>query len=355
MVRVGIIGATGYTGIDLVRLLTAHPQAEIVWVTSESYKGQKLSDVYPHLARVADQTCSELNLKKLVPQVDAVFIALPNGMAMTLAPAIVDAGKKVIDLGADYRLADSAVYKKWYGDAHSSVKILKDAVYGLPELHRDKIKKASVVGNPGCYPTASILGLAPLVKDNLIDLDSIIIDAKSGVSGAGRSLTIATHYTEANEAISAYKVGGTHRHTPEIEQELSGVAGKKILLTFTPHLTPMTRGILATIYAARRVAVGDLKKKSAQLTISQLEAAYKAFYKDSPFVRIQKELPTTKQVAGTNYCDIAIRMDEATQRIIILSVIDNLVKGAAGQAVQNFNLMFGLPETTGLTQTALYP
>ena len=350
MIRVGIIGATGYAGIDLVRLILNHPHAAIEWVTSESYKGQKLSDVYPHLAGRTDLICSEMDLKKLAPKVDVIFIALPNGMAMSLAPAVVEAGKKVIDMGADFRLKDPDLYKKWYGDVHSSTKLLKQAVYGLPELHREEIAQASVVGNPGCYPTASILGLAPLMAQGIVELDSIIVDAKSGVSGAGRTASLHTHFSEANEAISAYKVA-SHRHTPEIEQELSALAGEKFSLTFTPHLVPMTRGILATLYAKRSAA----RKNSSPLTVAQLESDYRAFYKDSPFVRIQKELPTTKQVSGTNYCDIAIRLDEATQRIIVLSVIDNLVKGAAGQAVQNLNLMFGLPENSGLTQSTIYP
>ena len=264
---------------------------------------------------------------------------------MNHIPKIIDAGKKVIDLGADYRFSDNSVFEKWYHVKHPTEKYLKEAVFGLPELFRSEIKKTNLVGNPGCYPTASILGVAPLVKNKLIDLDSIIVDAKSGIAGAGRGVSLKVHYCERNEGFEAYNVT-THRHMGEIEYQVSRISGNQVNVTFVPHLAPMNRGILATIYAKVKQTTDN----------KQLTTIYKDFYKNEPFVRVYEDkLPNTKYVAGTNYCDIAVQYNEATGRVIVLSAIDNLVKGAAGQAVQNMNLICGFPETTGLKAIALYP
>jgi N-acetyl-gamma-glutamyl-phosphate reductase len=339
MIKVGIIGGSGYTGEILVGLLLRHPEVKLVFVTSESHKNQKISDVYPHLEGITDLTYKAPDIEKLAKEVDVVFLALPNGMAMNIAPKILKAGANVIDLSADYRFKDAKVFKEWYKMEHSSKNLLSKAAYGLPEI--EKVSGAKLIANPGCYATASILGLYPLVKEGLIDTDSIIVDAKSGVSGAGKSPTEETHYPNCNEAISAYKVA-SHRHTPEIEQEL----GEGIKITFTPHLTPMTRGILSTIYAKASKAVDEKK----------LTKIYKDIYKKTHFIRVlEGKLPSTKYVYGTNYCDIAVKYDKRTNNIIVLSAIDNLVKGASGQALQNMNIMFGLPETTGLEQIAVYP
>jgi N-acetyl-gamma-glutamyl-phosphate reductase len=350
MIKVGIVGAGGYAGATLINILLRHPEVEIVWLMSEeAHKGKKIVDLYPHLTGQINLACQTLDdLAKNLNSIDLVFLALPHGIAINYVPKILDAGKKVVDLGADYRFADNQVFKKWYGIEHTTEKYLQQAVFGLPELYRAEIKQAKLVGNPGCYPTASILGTAPLVKNGLVDLDSIIIDAKSGVSGAGRGVSLKTHFCERNEGIEAYAVT-THRHMGEIEYQLSRVAGKDINVTFVPHLVPMSRGILATIYS-------KLKIKNSKLKINELTQLYKDFYKDEPFVRVfDDKLPNTKYVAGTNFCDIAVQYNEATGKIIVLSAIDNLVKGAAGQAVQNMNLICGFPETTGLQQIAVYP
>jgi N-acetyl-gamma-glutamyl-phosphate reductase len=339
MIKAGIVGGSGYTGIILAGLLLRHPEAELVWITSESHKKEKISDVYPHLSNVTDMVYKAPDIDKLAKEADVVFTALPNGMAMNIATAILDSGAKLIDLSADFRFKDAEVFKEWYKIEHSSKNLLSKAVYGLPET--GKVKGASIVANPGCYATASILGLYPLVQEGLIEPDTIVVDAKSGVSGAGKSLTDDTHFPNCNEGISAYKVA-SHRHTPEIEQAL----GPDIKLSFTPHMIPMTRGILATIYAKSKKTVDEGK----------LLKAYKDMYKDKPFVRIiEKGLPSTKYVHGTNYCDIAVRFDKRTGNVIVLSAIDNLVKGASGQALQNMNLMFSLKETSGLENIAIYP
>ncbi|MDD5593167.1 MAG: N-acetyl-gamma-glutamyl-phosphate reductase [Candidatus Margulisbacteria bacterium] len=347
MIKVGIVGAGGYAGATLINILLRHPEVEIIWLMSEeAHKGKKINELYPHLNGQIDLACQTLDdLDKNLNSIDLVFLALPHGIAINYVPKIIDAGKKVVDLGADYRFSDNAIFKKWYGIEHTTKKYLDQAVFGLPELYRAEIKKTKLVGNPGCYPTASILGTAPLVKHGLIELDSIIIDAKSGVSGAGRGTSQKTHYCERNEGIEAYAVT-THRHMGEVEFQLSKVAGKDLAVTFVPHLTPMTRGILATIYAkAKKPTDGK-----------QLTALYKDFYKGEPFVRILEGItPNTKYVSGTNFCDISVQYNEATGKIIVLSTIDNLVKGAAGQAVQNMNLICGFPETTGLKQITFYP
>jgi N-acetyl-gamma-glutamyl-phosphate reductase len=340
MIKVGIVGATGYTGIELVRLLLGHPQVELVAATSRSYQGQKLSSIFPHFVGVTDLVCAELNPAELADKCDVVLIALPHGHSVALAEILVAAGKKVVDLGADFRLQDREIYSQWYREEPAAAELLSQAVYGLPELHREKIKKACLIASPGCYPTSSILALAPLVKEKLIDLSSIIIDAKSGVSGAGRSLALGSHYAEVNESFKAYKVAN-HRHTPEIEQELIGLAGQEIRLSFTPHLVPMTRGILATVYAN--------PEGGAELSQARLTELYTSFYREEKFVQVlEGQLPQTNWVAGTNNCQLAVTFDRRAGRIIILSAIDNLIKGAAGQAIQNMNIMCGLAEDEGL-------
>ncbi len=336
MINVGIIGATGYTGIGLINLLLGHPRVELSWLTSTSYAGKKISEVYPHLEGITDLVCQSPNLDKIPKAIELVFVCLPHGLAMDVVPSLLKKGIKVIDLGADYRLKDPLIYKKWYGLKHKNPKLLKTAVYGLPELFAKDIETAQLVANPGCYATASILGLAPLLKKKIYKKGSIIIDAKSGVSGAGKEPSAATHFTTVDENFCAYKVA-QHRHNPEIEQ----ILGTE--LTFVPHLLPMVRGILATIY------VKGLN------SFEGLEKIYKDFYKGSPFVRIKKDLPSTKYVANSNFCDIKLNYDAHTGQVIILSAIDNLVKGAAGQAIQNMNLMFGFSEKQGLEQVGVYP
>jgi len=347
MIKVGIVGASGYAGMVLTQILLEHPEVEIVWLmATENSGGKSVADLYPHLTGVADfiyLTMDEYD--NVYQKVDLIFLALPHGAAMDFVPKAIAAGKKVIDLGADYRFNDNEVFKKWYGLSHADEKYIKQAIFGLPELYREKIKGANLVGNPGCYPTASILAIAPLIKNNLIDPDSIIVDAKSGISGAGRAATHKTHFCERNDGIEAYSVVN-HRHMGEIEYQVSRIAGNPIHVTFVPHLVPMDRGILVTIYAkGKQMADGK-----------QLTALFKEFYKGEKFIRIfEDKLPNTKYVAGTNYCDIAVQVNEATGQIIVLSAIDNLVKGAAGQAVQNMNIMFALPEETALKKAAIYP
>lgn len=344
MIRASIVGATGYAGVDLLRLLLNHPQVTLATLTSESYAGQPISQVFPHLRGYADTVLEHMDIDKIAEQSDVVFVALPHGHAMQVVPSLLAAGKKVIDFGADYRLQNVAVYEKWYKVVHQSPDT--KAVYGLPELHREQIVGANLIANPGCYTTASILAIAPLLKSGLVETNSIIVDAKSGISGAGRGLGLGYHYPEAAENIKAYNIGG-HRHTPEIEQELSIVSGEEITISFTPHLIPMSRGILSTCYM-------QLK---ADVNIDQVTDAYSQAYGQEFFVRLlgAGQYPGTKYVRGTNHCDIAWHIDPRTNRVIVVSAIDNLMKGAAGQAVQNMNLIFGLPETTGLTFPAMYP
>lgn len=346
MIRVGIIGATGYTGAELVRLLCRHPRVELVGLTSRTYSGEPYWRIYPHLRNYVDRDCEELDLGQLVGRSDVVFTALPHSHSMDVAREIVKQGKRLVDLGADFRLKSRALYERWYGVTHTASELLADAVYGLPELYREQIRGARLVANPGCYPTASILAAAPLLKRDLVYPDSIIIDAKTGVSGAGRSFSLAAHYAEANENVLAYKVAA-HRHTPEIEQELGLLAGQDLLISFTPHLVPATRGILATAYA----------KMSRFLDREELFSVYAEFYRDEPFVRVLPPgvLPRTKAVSGSNHCDIGVVSDSRTKRAVIVTAIDNLVKGASGQAVQNMNLMCGLDEATGLQSPGLYP
>lgn len=346
LIKVGIIGATGYAGAELVRLIHGHPAAELVALTSRSYAGQPIWEVYPYLYKYVDMTCEELDLPSLVEKADLVFAALPHGFSMPTGLEVARRGKKLVDLGADFRLRDYEQYEAWYRVEHTARELLGQAVYGLPELHRDQIKKAAIVANPGCYPTGAILGLAPLLAQGLVDPATLIIDSKSGVSGAGRGVSLATHYCEVNENIRAYNIG-LHRHTPEIEQELSAVSGQDITLSFTPHLTPMNRGILSTMYG----------KLIADLDTESLTRRYQEFYDQEPFVRVLPPgmLPQTKAVAGSNFCDLAVTVDPRTQRVVVVAAIDNLIKGASGQAVQNMNIMCGLEEKAGLDRPGVYP
>lgn len=345
MFKVSILGATGYTGGELVRILSTHPNVNIVGLGSQSYVDQPYDTVYPSL-RGYNMLCQSLNDDELISKADVVFIALPHGHAATYVEKALASGKKVIDLGADFRLKDQEEYKKWYKQEAPGEVLLKKAAYGIPELKAEEIKTAEVIANPGCYPTTVLLGLAPLIKNKVINTDSIIIDSKSGVSGAGRGLALNSHFCEANEDFKAYSVMG-HRHIPEMEQELSLIAEERINITFTPHLLPITRGMLSTIYC----------KPQDKCSESFLRDMYLEFYKDMKFIRIrsQGEIPHTKWVIGTNYCDIGIFFDQRTGNIIIISVLDNLIKGASGQAIQNMNIMLGLEESTGLPKWGLYP
>lgn len=345
MIKAGIVGATGYTGVELVRILTRHPEVEIVGITSNNYAGTEYSDLYPSLKGYFDLKCEELYIEELVKRSDVIFSALPNGHAYQLANEVVAKHKKLIDLSADFRFEGISTYEKWYGPVPPLDERIK-RVYGLPEIHRLELKGANVVGNPGCYPTSAILALAPALRCGLIRSEGIIIDSKSGVSGAGHSPTLNNLYAECNESIKAYGVAH-HRHTPEIEQELSYLAGNDIKVTFTPHLVPMTRGILSTIYC-------DLKEG---FSIHGVRETYKEFYSKEFFVKVLDEgqYPRTKDTYGSNNCHIGLAYDEHTGKLIIISAIDNLVKGASGQAVQNMNLLFGLPEDMGLDFPAVYP
>ena len=342
--KVGIINVSGYVGVELARLLYLHPYVELTSVTGRSAAGQKLSKIFPHLSVFDLTVTAELG------DVELVFSAMPHKESAKECVPLVKKGIKVIDSSADFRLHNPQDYPDWYGFTHPAPELLKEAVFGLPELHHTKLASARLVANPGCYPTGAILALAPLAKENLIEPD-IIIDSKSGVSGAGRTLSLSTHYTEANEDISAYALEG-HRHLPEITQELNLLNKKQnYAITFTPHLTPMTRGILSTCYATLLPG----KFTSGKKGIEELHQLYSDFYQDKPFVRIADGAPHTKQTWGSNYCIIYPTMSLQTGKLIILSCIDNLVKGASGQAIQNMNLMLGLPETTGLQALPVYP
>jgi N-acetyl-gamma-glutamyl-phosphate reductase len=338
MIRVGIIGATGYTGLELVRLLHKHPKVQITALTSEQRAGERFSEIFPTYQGEVDLDFEALDPKSIGPKADVVFLCLPHQKAMETAKAFLDQGLAVIDLSADFRLSAAEVYESWYGP-HRCHELLKEAVYGLPELHREQIRKAKLVANPGCYPTSCILGLAPLIKHQAIDLETIHCDSKSGVSGAGRTVAESNLFCEVNEDFKAYKVG-EHRHTPEIEQELSRLAGKQVMVSFTPHLLPLDRGILSTLYAKAKI---PMEGKS-------LHQLYSDFYQKEPFVRVRPlgTFPSTQEVRMKNYCDLGVHWDPRTGRVVIISAIDNLTKGASGQAVQNMNLMKGLDETTGL-------
>jgi len=345
MIKVGIVGATGYVGCEIVRILNKHSKVGISYVISQSFEGKKFSEIYPNLKNIFDMECSGLNAEYICRNADIIINCLPHGISSSYIPMALENNARIIDHGGDYRYKNVEIYEKWYGTKHQHPELLSLAVYGLPELYRDKIKTAKIVANPGCYPTCSILGIAPLLKQSIIDTESIIIDAVSGVSGAGRNTELAYQFCECTENFKAYKVAG-HRHTSEIEQELSLLAGQEISITFTPHLAPMKRGMLATIYATLK----------HNIEVNDLINIYKQFYKNEKFIRICEEgrIPETKFTAGSNYIDIGIAVDKRKNRVIVLSSLDNLGKGAAGQAVQNLNIMCGFDESEGLEAPGLY-
>ena len=346
MIKVGIIGATGYAGNEIVRLLLGHKDVKIVWFGSRSYIDQKYADVYRNMFQLVDDVCMDDNMEVLADQVDVIFTATPQGLCASLVNEEILSKVKIIDLSADFRIKDVKVYEEWYKLEHKSPQFIEEAVYGLCEINREDVKKARLVANPGCYTTCSILTCYPLVKEGIIDPNTIIVDAKSGTSGAGRGAKVDNLFCEVNENMKAYGVA-THRHTPEIEEQLGYACGEKITINFTPHLVPMNRGILATAYAS-------LKK---DVTYEEVKAIYDKYYADEKFVRVlEKDVcPQTKWVEGSNYVDVNFKIDPRTNRIIMMGAIDNLVKGAAGQAVQNMNLMFGLKESEGLELVPMFP
>lgn len=346
MIKVGIIGATGYAGGELVRILTGHKDAEIKWYGSRSYIGKKYADVYRNMFQIVDAECMDDNMEELASQVDVIFTATPQGLCASLVNEEILSKVKIIDLSADFRLKDVKVYEEWYKIEHKAPQFLEEAVYGLCEINREDVKKARLVANPGCYTTCSILTAYPLAKEGMIDMSTLIIDAKSGTSGAGRGAKLPNLFCEVNENMKAYGVAN-HRHTPEIEEQLGYAAGEKVVLNFTPHLVPMNRGILATEYA----------KLTKEVSWEDVKAVYDRYYGNEKFVRVlgQDEYPETKWVEGSNYVDIGFKIDPRTNRIIMMGAIDNLVKGAAGQAVQNMNLMFGLEESEGLDLVPMFP
>jgi len=343
--RVGIIGATGYTGVELLRLLLRHPEVEVTALTSQKYAGVPIDQVFPSLMRHLQLKCEELNIDQISKKTDFIFTAVPHKTAMETVPLFYRQGKRVVDLSADFRFKDPTIYERWY-QKHISSDLLAESVYGLPELYREKIRNAKIVGNPGCYPTGALIGLIPLVKKGMVSLESIVIDSKSGVSGAGRDIVLESLFCEVNEGVKAYKIF-EHRHLPEIEQELSQLSQKRVTVTFVPHLIPMDRGILTTIYLA-------LTKKWK--TEEVLETFQEHFQKE-PFVRIcpKGKIPNTKDVRGSNYCDVGIKVNETDGRAVVVTAIDNLVKGASGEAAQNMNIMLGYPETMGFDVIPLAP
>lgn len=346
MIKAGIIGATGYAGGELVRILTAHKEVEIVWYGSRSYIDQKYASVYQNLFQIVDAKCMDDNMEVLAGQADVIFTATPQGYCASLVNEEILSKTKIIDLSADFRIKDVNIYEQWYGIEHKSPQFIGEAVYGLCEVNREQIKQARLLANPGCYTTCSILTAYPLAKEGLIDMDTLIVDAKSGTSGAGRGAKLPNLFCEVNENMKAYGVA-THRHTPEIEEQLGYASGKPVVLNFTPHLVPMNRGILVTEYAKLTRDVSD----------EEIRAVYDAYYAEEKFIRVlEKDIcPETKWVEGSNYVDINFKIDERTGRIIMMGAIDNLVKGAAGQAVQNMNLMFGLKESEGLELVPMFP
>ena len=351
MVKVGIIGATGYAGNELVRLLMGHKDVEIMWYGSRSYIDKKYAEVYQNMFEIVEDTCLDDNMEELASKVDVIFTATPQGFLAGVLTEEILSKVKIIDLSADFRIKDVRTYEKWYKIEHRSPQFIEEAVYGLCELNRDKIKGARLIANPGCYTTCSILTAYPLVKEGLIDPDTLIIDAKSGTSGAGRGAKLPNLFCEVNENMKAYGVTN-HRHTPEIEEQLGYAAGKEIVVNFTPHLVPMNRGILATEYATlNKKADGTLP------TYEEVKAVYDKYYKNEKFVRVlEKDVcPETKWVEGSNYVDVNFKIDERTGRIVMMGALDNLVKGAAGQAVQNMNLLFGFDEAEGLNLVPMFP
>ena len=351
MVKVGIIGATGYAGNELVRLLMGHKDVEIMWYGSRSYIDKKYAEVYQNMFEIVEDTCLDDNMEELASRVDVIFTATPQGFLAGVLTEEILSRVKIIDLSADFRIKDVKTYEKWYKIEHKSPQFIEEAVYGLCEINRDKVKGARLIANPGCYTTCSVLTAYPLVKEGLIDPDTLIIDAKSGTSGAGRGAKLPNLFCEVNENMKAYGVTN-HRHTPEIEEQLGYAAGKEIMVNFTPHLVPMNRGILATEYAAlNKKADGTLP------TYGEVKAIYDKYYKNEKFVRVlEKDVcPETKWVEGSNYVDVNFKIDERTGRIVMMGALDNLVKGAAGQAVQNMNLLFGFDEAEGLNLVPMFP
>jgi N-acetyl-gamma-glutamyl-phosphate reductase len=345
MVKVGIIGGSGYTGGELLRLLVNHPQVQIKSVTSRTHKGKPVWELFPNLRSFTELTFDDVEPDSLAEQCDIVFTAVPHGVTFGIAPVIRHAGKRLIDLGADYRFRDLDNYETWYKVKHEDPDGALEAVYGLPELLRDRIAGANLVANPGCYPTSAILGAAPLLSNGIVDLQGITIDSKSGVSGSGRNLRLSSLFSECSSNFNPYGAPG-HRHTPEIEQAFSAIAGEEVRVTFAPHLLPVVRGILTTMYF---LATCDITQK-------ELDELYTEYYRNEYFVRVCiSDLPEIKAVQGSNFCDIAVRLDERTQRIMVVSAIDNLVKGASGQAIQNMNIMFGIEETTSLRCVPIFP
>ena len=346
MIKVGIIGSTGYAGQELVRLLLQHPEAEIVWYGSRSYIDKKYSEVFGNMFELVDDKCLDDNMEELAEKADVIFTATPQGLCASLVNEEILSKVKIIDLSADFRIKDVSIYEKWYGIEHKSPEFIKEAVYGLCEINREDIKGKRLVANPGCYTTCSILSLYPLVKEGVIDPNSIIVDAKSGTSGAGRGAKVANLFCEVNESIKAYGVT-THRHTPEIEEQLGYACGKEIMINFTPHLVPMNRGILVTAY-------GNLTK---DYSYEEIKKIYDDYYANERFIRVlEKDVcPETRNVEGSNYVDVNFKIDERTNRVVVMGALDNLVKGAAGQAVQNMNIIFGLPEEMGLEMPPMFP
>ncbi|RGV98622.1 N-acetyl-gamma-glutamyl-phosphate reductase [Ruminococcus sp. AF14-10] len=345
-IKAGIIGATGYAGGELVRILSRHPEVEIVWYGSRSYIDQNYADVYRNMFEIVDAKCLDDNMEELAERADVIFTATPQGFCASVMSEEILSKTKIVDLSADFRIKDVKTYEKWYGIEHKSPQFIEEAVYGLCEVNREQIKGARLIANPGCYTTCSILTAYPLAKEGMIDMSTLIVDAKSGTSGAGRGAKVPNLYCEVNENIKAYGVA-SHRHTPEIEEQLGYAAGEEVLINFTPHLVPMNRGILATEYA----------KLTKKVTPEEVKAVYDKYYAKETFVRLMGDgvCPETKWVEGSNYVDIGFKIDERTGRIIMMGAIDNLVKGAAGQAVQNMNLLFGLDETMGLDLVPMFP
>lgn len=355
MIKAGIIGATGYAGGELVRLLTAHPDVEIVWYGSRSYIDKKYYEVYKNMFQIVDAVCLDDNMEELAKQADVIFTATPQGFCASLINEEILSNAKLVDLSADFRIKDVATYEKWYGIEHKAPQYIGEAVYGLCEINREAVKNARLVANPGCYPTCSTLSIYPLLKEGMIDPSTVIIDAKSGTSGAGRGAKVDNLYCEVNENIKAYGVAN-HRHTPEIEEQLSLAAGEEMLINFTPHLVPMNRGILITAYASLKSTLQPDGTRAFP-SYEEVRAAYDKYYYKEKFVRVldKNVCPETKWVEGSNYVDVNFKIDERTGRVIMMGAMDNLVKGAAGQAVQNMNLMFGLPETKGLELVPMFP